>query len=158
LPVLGVHRGRKGKVPDRSAQDARNRALGLAGELAVITFEQRWLRENGREDLVEKVRHVSFVEGDGAGYDVASFELDGSKKFIEVKTTRDGAETDFFISANEVEFSKRHSGSFCLYRVYAFDPAHSLGNFYVRRGSLTEATALTLEPVQYWARVQHPAD
>jgi hypothetical protein len=135
-------------------QDAKNRALGLAGELAVVVHEQQWLRANGREDLAAQVRHVSSVEGDGAGYDIASFELDGTKKHIEVKSTRDSAETDFFISANEVEFSRRHADSFRLYRVHAFDPVSTRGRFYVRRGSLADELAIQLEPVQYRARIQ----
>jgi len=98
----------------------RNRALGLAGELTVVAHERHWLISNGREDLAERVRHVAALEGDGAGYDVESFELNSSTKFIEVKTTRDGAETPFFISSNEVEFSKRHSTQYALYRDLRF--------------------------------------
>jgi Domain of unknown function (DUF3883) len=41
-----------------------------------------------RADLAAKARHVSQIEGDGAGYDIESFEIDGTPKFIEVKTTR----------------------------------------------------------------------
>jgi uncharacterized protein DUF3883 len=43
-----------------------------------------------------------------------------STAWHEVKTTRDGPETDFFISAHEVEFSRRRASNFCLYRVYEF--------------------------------------
>jgi hypothetical protein len=39
--------------------------------------------------LAAAVRHVAVFEGDGAGYDVASFELDGSERFVEVKTMSD---------------------------------------------------------------------
>jgi hypothetical protein len=80
--------------------------------------------------------------------------LDGSRKHIEVKSTRDGVESDFFISANEVEFSKRHPESFRLYRVYDFDPISSRGSFYVRRGSLADEPAIQLEPVQFRVRIQ----
>jgi hypothetical protein len=141
------------KAPDRSLTDARNRALGLAGELAVIAREQDWLRRNGRADLAELVRHVAVVEGDGAGYDVASAELDGSATFIEVKTTRGGPETSFFVTANEVEFSRRHGASYRLYRLYDFSPESGAGSYYVKRGALADDPSLQLEPIQFRARL-----
>jgi hypothetical protein len=139
-------------VPDRSWQDERNRSLGLAGERAVVTLEQSRLRFAGREDLAQKVRHVAAVDGDGAGYDVASFNADGSELFIEVKTTRGGAETEFFVTVNEVEFSVRHAGAFSLYRVYDFDPESGAGCYYVLHGALNTAPSLQLQPVQFRAR------
>ena len=145
-------RGRKS--PDRSKQDANNRALGLAGELIVVEHEQQWLRANGRDDLAEQVRHVATIEGDGAGYDVESFALDGSMKFIEVKTTRDGSETPFFISANEIEFSKRHAAVYLLYRIYEFDTGRNSGRFFIKRGSLVVDPELALEPILFRARVK----
>jgi hypothetical protein len=122
--------------------------------LAVIAHQQNWLRANGRDDLADQVRHVAVLEGDGAGYDVESFTLDGSAKFIEVKTTRDNRETPFYVSTNEIEFSKRHARQYFLYRIYAFDAALSSGHFYVKRGSLGEAADVVLEPVLFRARVQ----
>ncbi len=38
--------------------------------------------------LAEKVRHVSQLQGDGAGYDIESYSLDGTIKYVEVKTTK----------------------------------------------------------------------
>ena len=78
-----------------------------------------------------------------------SFELDGSDKSIEVKTTREGFETDFLISVNEVEFSKRHAASYCLVRLYDFDPVSGAGRFYVRRGSIRESIESELDPVVF---------
>lgn len=83
--------------------------------------------------------------GRWGGYDVASFELDGSPRFIEVKTTKGGANTDFFISANEVEFASRHGGAYYLYRLYDFDPTAGSGSFYVRRGALSTDAFLELQ-------------
>jgi len=72
----GTFQFRARKSPNRAALDTKNRALGLAGELAVAEHERRRLRTGGREDLACQVRHVAVVEGDGAGYDVMSFELE----------------------------------------------------------------------------------
>jgi len=55
------------------------------------------------------------------------FELDGSSRFIEVKTTKGSGNTDFFISANEVEFASRHGDACYLYRLYDFEPATGRG-------------------------------
>ena len=63
-----------------------------------------------------------------------SFELDGSPRFIEVKTTRDGCETDFSMSSNGVEVSLRHPTSYRLYRLYEFDSSTGAGKYYVRSG------------------------
>jgi len=43
---------------------------------------------------------VSVLEGDGAGYDILSFHVDGTAKHIEVKTTTRACDSDFFVSAN----------------------------------------------------------
>jgi len=147
-------RGRKN--PERSELDARNRRLGLAGEVAVIAREQNWLRANGRADLAERVRHVAVIEGDGAGYDVASFDLQGSLRYIEVKTTRGRADTDFFVSANEVEFSRQHASYYALYRVYEFNAVAGRARFYVRRGELLADAGLELQPIQFRVRLVSP--
>jgi len=82
-----------------------------------------------------------------------TFELDGSSRFIEVKTTKGSANTDFFISANEVEFASRHGGAYYLYRLYDFDPAAGRGCFYVRRGAVSTDASLELQPVQFRVRI-----
>jgi len=41
--------------------------------------------------------------------------------YIEVKTTRFGIASQFYISPNEVNFSKAKSEQYSLYRVYDFD-------------------------------------
>lgn len=157
-PRVGTHTPdfRARKAPDRSIQDAKNRQLGLAGERSVVDYERERLRAAGRRDLADRVRHVSVIEGDGAGYDVMSFEHDGSGRFIEVKTTAGGAGTDFLISASEVEFSKRHSAQYWLYRVYDFDIALLRGRFYVRRGSLADDSGIELAPITFRARITTP--
>ncbi len=48
------------------------------------------------------MRWVSDEDGDGAGYDIASFERDGRARLIEVKTTRGWERTPFHITCNEL--------------------------------------------------------
>jgi hypothetical protein len=129
-------RARKG---DQSQRDAANRALGLAGELIVVEAERDRLRVAGRPDLAEQVVHTALIEGDGAGYDVRSFELDGSVRFIEVKTTTGGSEVDFFITPTERAFSEEHAAQYWLYRVFEYHKASESGRYYVIRGDLSSA-------------------
>jgi Domain of unknown function (DUF3883)/Domain of unknown function (DUF3427) len=137
------------KTPDYSEMEAKNRELGLKGELLVVEHEKRSLTESGRSDLAEMVRHVSIVEGDGAGYDVESFTPDGEVKYIEVKTTRGTAQIPFYITANEVEFSKKHPNNYYLYRVCHYKEGSKSGKFYIDIGSVEEVFQLT--PTQYRA-------
>src|SRR3546814_7359095 len=91
--------GRKYDVAER---DARNRAVGKAGEECVLHHERRHLSAAGRDDLADKVRWTSVQDGDGFGFDIRSFEADGREKLIEVKTTNGWERTPFHISRNEL--------------------------------------------------------
>ena len=115
----------------------------------MIEHEKKFLIENGRPDLAERIRHVSAIEGDGAGYDIESFSPEGEIKYIEVKTTRGPAGSSFFISANEVEFARRHRGNYHLYRVYQYDDSTNAGSFYVGTGEVEHMFELT--PTQFRA-------
>ena len=86
-------------------REARNRSLGAAGEEFVIRYEQARLVQAGCEYLAHRIEHTSVIRGDHEGYDVLSFEVDGSERLIEVKTTKYGKETPFFVSRNEVSVS-----------------------------------------------------
>lgn len=116
----------------------------------ILAAMRRALRKAKCTKLAKRVTHVAVEEGDGAGYDVRSFEVDGAVKLIEVKTTRGGPDTDFFVSANEVRFSETHPDSFSLYRVYNCDPEARSGIFFEVRGSLR--VHFTLDSTQYRAR------
>ena len=71
----------------------------------------------GLADLSEKIEHTSVLVGDGPGYDIKSFNSDGSFRYIEVKTTRGGINTGFFMSSSELTKSRIIEGYY-LYRVY----------------------------------------
>ena len=59
--------------------------------------------------IAYKVEHTSVLKGDGEGYDILSFEDTGAELLIEVKTTKYGHYTPFFVTRNEVEVSRRNS-------------------------------------------------
>lgn len=140
------------KSPDYGLIDSRNRKLGLDGELLVLKMEIEYLKSNNRDDLANKVTHISVVEGDGAGYDILSYELDGTPKHIEVKTTKGSAQTSFFMSPNEIEFSKRNPSNYYLYRVYEFDVDANSGKVFLINGDIS--TAINLLPTQFKASLK----
>ena len=118
------------KSVDYAEVDAKNRALGHAGECLVLHYERETLNRKGRPDLAQRVRHVAEIEGDGAGYDVLSFTEDGTVKYIEVKTTRGSAETAFFLSANELAFARQHP-PYYVYRLYGYHRETHSGRCYI---------------------------
>lgn len=108
---------------DPVARDFRNRALGRAGEAFVLDVERDRLEKAQRSDLAAHVKWVSEEEGDGAGYDILSFDVSGSERLIEVKTTNGAARTPFFLSRNERETAEARAESWRLYRVHLFSQA-----------------------------------
>jgi hypothetical protein len=108
---------------DPVERDRRNRALGKAGEEFVLEIEQRRLADADRSDLARKVRWVAAEDGDGAGYDVLSFEANGRESLIEVKTTNGSARTPFYLTRNEREVATERPLHWRIYRVHLFSQA-----------------------------------
>jgi hypothetical protein len=105
---------------DVAGRDERNRALGRAGEERVLQHERAQLLQSGRQDLAGQIRWVAQEDGDGAGYDIASFTPDGRVRLIEVKTTNGWERTPFHISRNELEVAQTRREEWCLLRLYDF--------------------------------------
>lgn len=127
-------------------REARNAALGAAGEEFVLGFEHRRLWEAGAKHLADRIEHSAKTRGDGLGYDILSFDPDGRERLIEVKTTAFGMMTPFFATAREVTVSSEHADTFQLYRLFRFrsDP-----KVFILAGSLRDTC--TLDAVQYRA-------
>jgi hypothetical protein len=89
------------------------------------------------------------TRGDGAGYDVQSFNPDGSTRLIEVKTTGLGKYFPFNVTVNEVRCSEARSREFQLYRVFNFGPDARL---YMLPGAIP--ASCHLDATQYRAFVQ----
>lgn len=105
---------------DPALRDQLNRALGLAGEELIYEREKQLLIDADRRDLARKVRWVSQEDGDGAGYDIRSYDTAGAERWIEVKTTRGGSTTPFYLTRNENEVAKERPEAFRLYRLHDF--------------------------------------
>jgi hypothetical protein len=102
-------------------KEQENRKLGEKGELFVLEYERLWLINAGKSSLAKKIEWVSNERGDGLGFDILSKNLNGTDKFIEVKTTKLSKEAPFFFSVNELNFSIENESDFNLYRVFNFN-------------------------------------
>ena len=102
-------------------KEQNNQRLGRFGEELVLKYEKWNLIRKGKEKLAEQVRWISNDEGDGAGFDILSRNLNGTDKYIEVKTTRLGKDTPIFFSYNELQYSITNSDNFHLYRIFNFE-------------------------------------
>jgi hypothetical protein len=129
-------------------REARNRSLGLKGENFALAFEKARLLSAGRERLAAQVDHVSVTQGDGLGFDILSFESDGSDRFIEVKTTGFGRETPFFVSRNELGVSEAKADKYFVYRVFTYRTNPRL---FILNGDLNRVCRLS--PTQFSARL-----
>ena len=105
---------------DAAGRDERNRILGRAGEVRALAHEKATLAGAGRSDLADRVRWVSEEEGDGAGYDIASFSPEGDNRLIEVKTTNGWARTPFHVTRNELAVAEAQPQEWCLFRLWNF--------------------------------------
>lgn len=133
---------------DWAARDLRNRQLGLQGEKLVLHYEIRTLKAAGRSDLADKVQHVALTDCT-AGYDIATFHVDGRAKRIEVKATQGPATTPFYISMNEVLASRDDVSCFSIYRVFGLTADSEKIQFFELEGDVEDHCGL--DPVSFRA-------
>jgi hypothetical protein len=131
---------------DFASRDESNRVLGRAGEQWVIEFEHRRLIDVGLAEVFNRLDWVSDRLGDGAGYDILSYDTPSQPRYIEVKTTNGTHASSFIISRNELDFSQEVGDAFFLYRLFQFRQSPAL---YILRGDIFKQ--LHLEPIDYRA-------
>lgn len=129
---------------DFRKREARNYNLATAGERFVLAFERARLREAGRKELIERIEWTSQHAGADMGYDIKSFNDDGSERIIAVKTTNYNQRFPFAISAEELAYSQSNSKNFHIYRVFNFSKGARL---FILTGNLEKSGAL--KPVVY---------
>jgi hypothetical protein len=83
----------------------RNLTIGRKAEIIVCNSERDRLKEAGRPNLAKDVTRVS--DNPSLGYDIDSFEIDGTRIYIEVKAVRSFKDIlSFYLSRNEWEKSQ----------------------------------------------------
>jgi len=113
-------------------REQKNCRLGFLGEELVLSYEKWNLIKQGKNNLADSVEWISNDQGDGAGFDILSRNLNGTDKYIEVKTTRLRKETPFYFTRNELQFSIENSDNYHLYRLFNFE--NKMGMF-IKNGS-----------------------
>lgn len=131
---------------DYNILNARKDTIGHLGEKFVYEEEKRKLRDKGLIELSENVKWVS-QETDSYGYDIISFNEDGSKKHIEVKTTTGDIHTPFYLTDVELATLK-NMDTYIIVRVYDFKTDSRKGSKYTVTKSQLELYYV-LEPLSY---------
>lgn len=109
---------RKPGKTDFEADYRRRKEIGEKGELYVLEMEKQWLKKHNMTELVTRVQHTS-QEDDGAGYDIESVELDGTPKYIEVKSTVSvPGKANFYLTENELK-TAREKDNYYIYVVFS---------------------------------------
>ncbi|MCU0351165.1 MAG: DUF3883 domain-containing protein [Flavobacterium sp.] len=144
----------KGRKVNYEVKNQKALDIGLKGEILVLLHEKEILANANLPNLLEGVKHIAQIEGDGAGYDIFSFDITGSPKYIEVKTTKEGLETQFDLTDNEREFMRQNSENYYLYRVYDYDEIHNVGKCYILKGQKEFDDLFELKPKNYTAKAK----
>ena len=147
---------KKGKR-DYIIQYIRDFEIGEAGESLVYKHELDTIKKAKNAGLIDQSVFVKWVsrEDDSAGYDILSYDIDKKvEKYIEVKTTTGSKNTPFYISENELEFSKNNADKYCVYRVYGLKDEISLTHYYIINGNLEEQENFELLKKDYLVKLK----
>lgn len=103
---------------DYTGQQKHLKRIGDRGEVIVLAMEKRRLTDEGKGDLSAKVKYIA-EQDDRAGFDILSFDNDGTVRPIEVKATCGNTlERGFYITANEVEQASKQK-NYHIYFVFS---------------------------------------
>ncbi len=102
---------------DYSNRSKSNKRIGDRGEQIVFKAEKDFLIKNGKTKLAKILDKVSETD-DTLGYDLISYDLEGNKKYIEIKTTlKPIGESNIFITSHEISKALEQTNYF-IYIVY----------------------------------------
>jgi hypothetical protein len=90
--------------------------VGDAGELIVLSYERDALIAQGRDDLAELIVHEEAV-GNRPGWDITSYDKEGKKKLIEVKSSQGKTMNALEITRNEWDAATTHGRDYHIYLV-----------------------------------------
>ena len=120
---------RKPKITKKTFEEyledyMKNNKTGTLGEILALNFERKRLElEGAPQEIIDQIIHVSVKVGDGLGYDIESrtFNLENNKyekRYIEVKSTYNKSDFNFFVTKNENKISEELKANYYVYRVY----------------------------------------
>lgn len=106
--------GKRAKKVDHINEAIQNETVGGLGEEFALAYEQWRLRDH--PELLENIKHIS-KEDDSVGYDIESYEPNGTPRFLEVKSTLGNMENQFFVTENELKTAKEKGEQYVILRV-----------------------------------------
>ena len=119
LPVETVNEntGKSGYGSKKSRSSNDSKIIGDIGEEVVFKCEKDRLLNSGCPELANRVEWVA-KKGEKPGYDIRSFNEDGSDRFIEVKSTKAKHHESITITENEWRTARKSElGTYFLYFV-----------------------------------------
>lgn len=119
--------------------------IGNRGENAVLNFEKNKLIKLGLNELANMVR---LSDNDSVGFDIVSYNQDGTEKHIEVKTNSGSSNKimDFYLTDNELE---KMDNDPCYNLYYLFNIKKNPKIHIVNKKILLEQKNTFLQPVLY---------
>ncbi len=120
--------------------------LGKISEKRVMDFEIKHLLEKEKSELAAKVKSVA--DRPAYGFDIISYEPDGTEKQIEVKTIqRRGESSSFIITANELEKSRKLPNYYlyCVENPYSENATIS----FFRQPDFQDSQFFNVEPLSF---------
>lgn len=140
-------KGPTNKTVDFESINNQKRRKGKKAEDLVLSLEIKILELNGFQELAD-MANDSPSTFPSYGYDIDSFELDGTPKQIEVKSIQKYGNT-FYITKNELE----KSSSLPNYYIYlVFDVLDQPSIKYIKHPKLGDNSIFQLIPENYKVR------
>jgi hypothetical protein len=144
-PAAGNQTAGHGKT-DYEARQKHSKRTGDRGELIVRDLERKRLIQAGKLKLAKQIDHVADRK-DGLGYDILSFDENGTERPIEVKaTSASNLQNGFYISANELGKSAEIA-NFHLYLV--FSALSKAPRVFVIKEPNLKGKGFVLQPLNY---------
>lgn len=130
--------------------------VGQKGEELIFKLEKEKLLKGVKNGIIPGLEgYLKWVslDDDSKGYDILSFDLDTLEPlFIEVKTTMDNRFTPFYMTANEVQFSKVHANNYRLYRI--FDLKKEVARYYELVGDISISQEVKIDSVNFMVYIK----
>ena len=94
-----------------------SKKVGDEGEKHVFQYERNKLKKQGKDDLADLIVKQHEDLSSFPGYDIQSFDNNGNKIFIEVKSTKNKKKDYFEISKNELQAAEKYGDKYYIYQV-----------------------------------------
>jgi len=127
---------------DWEKENKRKRIKGRRAEEFVMDFERQRLSEAGQEDLAANVEDYSTKYS--KGFDILSWNVDGTERNIEVKSSNNNG---FILTSNELNKSEKNS-NYWIYIVN--EKKNEVQIKQIKTPSLKDENQFRLEPKDYY--------